>query len=211
MAARADYATRFKSEYRDGELPQLIADVARVAVPQDAVSVSTRRWDAHRDAAGHPNAPSARQITARINKAGRHVLGWPRIVELSFGSAAQRRSLFVVAGRRPEQHHLTTTHLELALRRVARHLDAETVYPEQYEPACTEILARLPAHARDTVATALPTLGQIERIARNERTAAAVATGLSEWDVALELAGLQPRHAVNDSSRGRSRRWSRST
>jgi len=201
MATRADIATRFRSAYRDDELLDVVRAVAVAAMPHSPLAVSTRRWDAAREHAGHPDAPSARRIVSRLNSAGRHVLSWPRIVEASFGTLAERRQTLSSAARRPEQHHLTVRHLVAALRRVAQHLGAHTVYRDQYEPACEAILAGLPSGAaRDTVADLLPTLGQIERIARHECAGRDIG---SDWGAALGLAGLIVSADAEDPQRGR--------
>jgi hypothetical protein len=204
MATRGDLATRYTSRYRDDELPDVVAAVARVAAPDDPLGVSTRRWDAHRAAAGHPDAPSARQITTRLNRAGRNVLSWPRIVRLAFATRDEQRQSLVSAARRPEQPHLGVAHVDAALRLAARFVSGETVYPDEYEVACERALAELPAGPRrEGLAAQLPTVGQIERIARNHRAEHKTASTLSDWDYALTLAGLPPRPAVQDPARGK--------
>lgn len=197
---RADIATRFQTAYRDDELLGVVREVALVADPDNPVSVSTRRWDRTREDAGHPDAPSARQIVTRLNATGRRVIGWPRIVELAFEEDPDaRRQGLTVASRRPEQAHLTVRHLEVAMRRAATHLGRRCFGPDAYTTAVEAVVAALPAASREHTAGLFPTVGQIERITRGEELP--VKPGETAWDRALMLAGLEPRTPVEKSSR----------
>jgi hypothetical protein len=197
---RGDLQTRFKSAYDDDELRDVIVDVARSAQPAQPLKVSTRRWDAAREQAGHPDAPSARQITTRLNPAGRHVLSWPRIVELALaGERAWRHAVGRAAGR-PEEWHLGLVHL-VALRRVALHLGRQSFAPDAYTSAVEAILASVDPSERARLAQQFPTEGQIERIARNARGNQLGRT--APWDAALELAGLGTRDSTTRVSQRR--------
>lgn len=194
---RGDIATRFQTAYRDDELLGLVHDVAVVARPDDAATVSTRVWDRAREQAGHPNAPSARQVATRLNPAGRHVLSWPRIVELAMEANERvRRHALASARRRPEQHHLDIRHLEVALRRASQIVSQDSFGPDVYEAAVATGLDRVSAKLREQTSRQFPTVGQIERIARlNRESADKQDRERSDWDLALVLAGLGPRTA----------------
>lgn len=57
------------SRYSDAELPGLVADVCRAANRASPASVSQSQFDDFREAAGHPEAPTAKRICARLHRA----------------------------------------------------------------------------------------------------------------------------------------------
>ena len=75
---------RYVSSYDDEALVIAVGDVlVKAAVPAGS-PVSQRRFDDLREAAGHPNLPSARQIATRLE------LAWPAVVERHIVLAVRR-------------------------------------------------------------------------------------------------------------------------
>jgi hypothetical protein len=162
------------SRYSDHELPGVVADVCRDLDLRDPRSVSQARFDAGRADAGHPQAPSAKQISARLR------LPWPEVKQLAFDP---KRSVDRTVGQRvgkDDESWVTDEVCIFALLTVASRIGVDTdLTPDSYK---VEIERMLTADRRRYLhggRLVMPTVGQIER-------------RLGRWPEALIEAGLKP-------------------
>jgi len=165
------------SRYSDHELPGVVADVCRDLDPRHPRSVSQARFDAARADAGHPQAPSAKQISARLR------LPWPEVKQLALDPT---RSVDRTVGTRvgkEDESWVTDEVCIFALLTVASRIVVGTALtPDSYTVEAERMLTadrRRYLHGGRLV---MPTVGQIER-------------RLGRWPEALTRAGLKPPEA----------------
>jgi hypothetical protein len=172
-----------------------VAAVARSVSPSDPVACSMRTFNDGRASSPFPDAPTANAIHLAINKADRAHMSWREIVELALAAPTDRMPVLRAADRVEREPWLTRRHVFYALNRVAQFLQVETLVPREYREGRDALIRRERRRNPDRdVAGMLPTEGQIERIARDEREQARQApAGISDWDFALLLAGLAVR------------------
>lgn len=192
---------RFGSSYETLDLYGIVRDVALAASSEEPTAVSETVWDRARTKAGHPKAPSARAICARLADANGRSFSWRDLLELVFDEDRDPERVHALRARVGEDEALDERHVSYALRRAARELGGQTLAPDAYARAREKLIAGARRRRRGAagrlaplhqlVADLLPTVGQIERIA-------------GDWDQALELAGLDPRpeHGARTSERG---------
>jgi len=169
--------SRFTSKYDERGLVAVVREVAAHCQPDDPEGVSTRAFDAARAGAGHPDLPTAKQISSRLKRPWAQVLRLAGKPDMNVALALSRR-----LGRRSEtEDPWMNEELGVAgLRIVASRLQTETLRPSEYVAERNAIVAadgRRHRHGQDL---RLPTEGQIVRI-------------FGDWDAGLERAGLQPR------------------
>lgn len=169
MGQLRDQRSRFRSDYNVGQLPSLVRVIALTADPVHPLSLSQRRFDVARANAGHPDAPSARQICARLDR------GWREVLTLGLEQNSPDRALGRQDGELPEL--LSETEIAAALRTVLA--DEGDVSPDAFERARARLL-RADRRRRHGGRLTLPTAAQITRSA-------------GSWNAALALAGLEPR------------------
>ncbi|WP_205696542.1 hypothetical protein [Conexibacter sp. SYSU D00693] len=179
MAERT--AGRFNSDYADDRLLDLVADVAEHAARAAGTApwlVTQSAWDAARPGAGHPSAPSARQVVARLATAGRDAgMGWRRVLRLAVDEGDRgRRSEALLRARRLDYDARDTRY---ALRVVAARVDGASPSPSAYDAQRAKLIARRGQGAQ-LHATLLPTANQITAVH-------------GTWDAALADAGLAAR------------------
>lgn len=167
--------TRFRSAYNLRQLVDVVVDVAGkrgADVEPAARRLTQRHFDALRVDAGHPEAPSARQICARLG------IGWDAVLELALERDDADRSIGVLEGvDRDEDLSLEVVVEALAL--IAGRLGQASLIPLEYRAECERLQGEQARRHRHGQQIELPTIGQIEH--------------LLGWDRALALAGLEPR------------------
>ena len=84
MSRPRDSHGRLESAYSDRELYDLVRAVAEHASPDEPQFVSQRVFDCGRAAAGHPHAPSARAICARLRDHRGRPFPWLKLLALVF-------------------------------------------------------------------------------------------------------------------------------
>jgi hypothetical protein len=179
--ARRPGVGTFESEYDDLGLYTLVRIVAEFVSPDDPAAVTQAAWDAGRAPSGHPGAPSARAICARLADRDGKPFPWRELLELVFDPS--RDVGYTHAQRRGEEEagHFTEEHVYYALRRVADERDVKTLGPDAYARARQELIAADRRRGVNLLGELLPTVGQIERI-------------VGDWAGALKLAELEPRN-----------------
>jgi hypothetical protein len=169
-AARSPSGT-FSSEYDDLGLYTLVRVVAEFVSPYEPTLVTEKAWDAGRVPSGHPDAPSARAICARLADRKGKSFPWPELLKLVFDPA--RNITQTHAQRRADDaDYLTEDHVYYALRRVAGQRKEKTLAPDAYARTRRALIERDRRRRVHLLADLLPTVGQIERVA-------------GSWDAAL--------------------------
>jgi hypothetical protein len=193
-AARRPSGT-FASEYDDLGLYTLVRIIAEFVSPDEPTLITMAAWDAGREPSGHPHAPSARAICARLADRDGNRFPWRELLELVFEPARNIEQTHALRHRRPEADHFTEQHLYYALRRVASELKTQSPGPDAYARKREQLIADDRRRGVDLLEELLPTVGQVERIA-------------GSWEAGLELAGLDSR-AGNGVRRpsGRRHHW----
>jgi len=169
MGQLRDQRSRFHSSYNVGQLPGLVRVIALAVDPIDPLSLSQRRFDAVRASAGHPDAPSARQICIRLD------CGWREVLTLGLEQSSPDRALGRRDGELPEL--LSETEIVAALRTVLA--DEAGGSPDDYERARARLLSA-DRRRRHGGRLSLPTAAQITRSA-------------GSWNAGLARADLEPR------------------
>jgi hypothetical protein len=182
LAQPTRYQGRYATAYPDDrELYDVVRAVAIAANKVHPTGVSTRGWDAARAKAGHPDAPSARRICARLCDRDGNPFPWRELLEAVCDPSRDDAQTDAGRTRQAEAPHLDERHVFFALRRAAQHLTQDTLTPADYTHARDELIA----HARRAGSTAvithtMPTIGQTMRIVGDD------------WPAALALAELEP-------------------
>lgn len=169
MAQPRDQSSRFRSHYNVGQLPALVRAVAHTVARDELLGLTQRQFDDARAGAGHPSAPSARQICTRLDR------GWRQVLELAFEQASADRAL----GQQEGEAAVELQEAEI-IHALATVLFGELAHsPDDY---ARERARRLCADRRRRHGgrLALPTAAQIARSA-------------GSWNAALALVGLEPR------------------
>lgn len=172
----------------------MVAVIAPLGDAAEPRRCSMRQFNQARAGSPFPDAPTANAIHLAFNKGASSKVSWQRIVELAFERPTDREPVLRAVHRTAEQPWLTRRHLFYALNRVAQALRTETLTPAEYRQEREAVIRR--ERRRDPgsqIAELLPTDGQIERIAVNERRQRGAGDELSDWDFALLLAGLTVR------------------
>lgn len=174
----------------EAELFEAVAGTARYARSVEPELLTQAQFDKHRAAAGFPDAPTAKVVAWRLRDRAGRSFPWRQLVSAALESERPDR-VMIARTRSASDAALSVPHLRSALTMVAGLREQHTLGPYDYEETRERLLAiyrrRAKLHVIDDL---LPTLGQIERIARNE---ADERDDREPWDIALELAGLEPR------------------
>jgi hypothetical protein len=165
---------RFRSRYDLRSLVDVVAAVARVAAPEAPGQISQRAYDAARAAAGYANAPTAKQIAARLG------MSWKAVLALALDPTRSVDSVLGAREGEEDKPWLTSKDVCAALKIVARRLGKKTLKPVEYRLERKRMLDAARHSYRHLSELSLPTEGQIERTA-------------GSWDEALVIAGLAPR------------------
>lgn len=185
----------FSSEFDDLGLYTLVRVVAEFAAPDEPTLVTQAAWDGAREPSGHPHAPSARAICARLANRGGKAFPWRDLLELVFDASRDIAATHAQRRGQAEAEHFTEQHLYYALRRVASELGTQSPAPDAYARKRQQLIADDRRRGVDLLDDLLPTVGQIERIA-------------GSWDSALALAGLDSRDGNGPRrSSGRRDHW----
>lgn len=177
----------FSSEYDDLGLYTLVRVIAEFVAPDEPTLVTQAAWDAGRTPSGHPGAPSARAICARLADRDGKPFPWRELLELVFDDSLDMERSHARRRGEAESDGFTDAHVYYALRRVARELDTTTLVPDQYGRTREDLLAGdRRRQCGGLLRELMPTVGQIERVAGG-------------WDRALELAELEPRPELSGS------------
>ena len=171
---------RFKSSYSAGELYELICDVCRFVQPDEPLRVTQRAFNLSRAAAGHPGAPLARVVVARL-KGKRDKFGWSEAKAIALDPNRDLARSDAIRTRAKQNPDLDWRHVHYALNRAATALGVRTLTPGQYAKTREQLIAKDRRRRNGgTLEELLPTAGQIEWISGG-------------WDEALAGAGLEPR------------------
>ena len=170
----------FVSEFDDLGLYTLVRLVAEFVAPHEPAIVTQAAWDAGRKPSGHPHAPSARAICARLADRGGKPFPWRDLLELVFDASRDIAATHAQRRGQADADHFTEQHLYYALRRVASELGTKSPGPDAYARKRQQLIAEDHRRGVDLLGELLPTVGQLERIA-------------GSWDEALEIAGLDAR------------------
>lgn len=164
--------------YSDDELLAAVRAVALAVGANAPERLSQPRFDRERATVidEYPGLPTARAIYMRLNSGTSGRISWESIVRgaLAGGASAQQT---IVAGRRSTPMVPVDRRVVFfALTLVARELGVRTLGPDRYD-ATASALRRT---RRGALASLLPTANQLISYA-------------GDWDMALELADLEPR------------------
>jgi hypothetical protein len=189
----------------DGRIPprvlpdeRLVAAVRKVAVlvdPYEPEALTQAQFDRAKATARYGHLPEARVIARRLGKSWRETVRYA----VSGDEPPSANSLGRWRGERVASD-LSEDEVRAALRAVRHHLGQRTLLPAAYERGRREMLAADRRRHATGGRLWLPTLGQVERVAREwaERD-----EELADWDNALALAGL-PRRRKPEPPRPRS-------
>jgi hypothetical protein len=162
------------SRYSDSELPGIVRDVCCWVDADDPLSVSQPRFDAARVDAGHPQAPTAKRICARLH------LSWDEAKRLALNPGRNVDRTVGTRTGKEDEPWITDEVCVAALRTVARRIGAdEPLAPGRYETEVEHMLAADRRHYLHGHRLVMPTIGQIEK-------------RLGRWPDALVRAGLPP-------------------
>jgi hypothetical protein len=170
---------RFDATLDDSALLEVAGVILRYSSPDRPAAVNQRAFDLARAPAGHPDCPSARAITMRLNRRAKKKFSWGQIAELATNDERSATMTLAAAEREEPGEHLDKRHAYFALRFVAQRSGIAAPVRDQYAEERAKILAA--ARRRkdaDTLAPLLPTVGQIERLFGGD------------WDAALVYAEL---------------------
>jgi hypothetical protein len=169
---RTDTITgRFATAYADDQLYELVKTVALLVNPIAPAALTEQQFDACRAGAGHPDAPSARQITSRLQ------LGWRPLIELVLTGDRSLARSHDARTREPQRAFQDERYARYALRRACLELRRETISELEYTTVRDDLVARDPSPDRLLVEL-LPTASRILTIHKGN------------WSNALEAAGL---------------------
>jgi hypothetical protein len=107
----------FASEFDDLGLYMLVRLVAEFVTPDEPTLVTQASWDGAREPSGHPHAPSARAICARLADRDGKPFPWRELLELVFDAARDIAATHAQRRGQAEAEHFTEQHLYYALRR----------------------------------------------------------------------------------------------
>lgn len=165
---------RFRSRYDERTLLDVVAQLAEAVCPATPAALTQRDYDAARATAGYADAPSGKQIAARLG------MPWRELVELATHPTIDKdRELGRHLGRDDEEW-LGPAAVKAALRTVALRLGLKTLGVADYCVERERILEEARRAVRHEGEPLLPTESQILRIA-------------GSWDEALRIAGLERR------------------
>ncbi len=158
------------SAYSDRELYDLVRAVAERASPDEPQFVSQRVFDRGRAAAGHPHAPSARAICARLRDHRGRPFPWPSLLALVFDPDRDIDRTHGQLRGQEDANELGPRHLFFALNLAARRRHARTLTPGEYEHTRRRLIAEDDRRhdGGSDLDHLLPTVGQIEALAARE-------------------------------------------
>lgn len=169
---------KFASSTNALDLMDMVREVTLFASAEAPTAVTQRAFDDARRPAGHPDAPQAKSIAARLR------LPWRDVLLAAHAGGSDGRN---VASRRKgagARHGLSLEQVLNALRIVASHREQESLARWQYKVSRERIVAR-DGRGRHggRIARALPSLNTVDVLLDKE--------GLS-WEGACDKAGLRP-------------------
>lgn len=174
MGELARAGGRFRSSYDKRTLLDVVLAVAGVASPSDPAALTQLAYNAGRTAAGYADAPSGKQIAARLG------MPWRELVELAVDPTLDKDKTIGRQLGREDEEWLGPGTVRAALKTVAMRLGRSTLRPDEYLAERERVLDEARRAVRHKGEPLLPSEGQILRIA-------------GSWDKALRLAGLKPR------------------
>jgi hypothetical protein len=174
--------SNYRSDYTNDQLYKLVRRAAfkLSSVPE---KLSTRQFDAGREALGEPNAPSARWIAKRLGKP------WPELVKLVCNSDRDLTMSDAAARRAPAEKWLDLRHLYFALRYVAEARGERSFPKTSYDTTRAELLQADQRRSGGTLRIILPTSGQIIQIVRRIERAEKQAAEAAKEDAAEQGKG----------------------
>src|SRR5437773_1550672 len=104
---------RFRSRYFNADLERIVKEAALKFCPDNPQKLSQSRFDSGRAELGYPDAPTARQICARLKRS------WPVLVALVLDETRDLDKSREAIDREPEAPWLDARHIFFALNRVA--------------------------------------------------------------------------------------------
>jgi hypothetical protein len=166
----------FVASHSPLELIEIVRAVSLQAGADAPTSVSGRVWNAHRAAAGHPDAPLAFSITKRLG------VGWPDLLRVAHADPNDAWRLLSHLQADKGRKGVTLAGVFIALRQAAHRLSQPSLNRTDYRQAREQILAasKRTRHG-STAARAMPELTQIEELLRRHNLS---------WEEGLETAGL---------------------
>lgn len=184
-ASRCGPVPPFASRHKPLELLEIVRQVSTLANPVAPTDVSGREWDAHRAAAGFPDAPLAFSISKRFG------ISWAGVLTAAHVSEENRWRRLTHLQADKGRKGLDLPAVSVALRQAARRLEKPGIDRSDYGEA-RELILRASRGTRQAAiaARALPELTQIEEILRRHRIT---------WEQGLLNAGLD-KPARSDNS-----------
>jgi hypothetical protein len=184
-----DEHNRFQSHYDHHGLIEAVRKVAKFVNPNSPTATTEAAFDAARSPAGHPQCPRADSIGRRLS------YPWRELLELVFDET--RDAEHAIAARRARQQRLKLSDAEIAsaLSLVARHLQARSLRPGEYDAGRAHLIRsddQAWLHGRRLEAS-LPTADQLLH-ALEQRDL--------DWDEGLKRAGLESRTGAVGAAAG---------
>lgn len=130
------------------------------------------------DPDGPDRTPTANAVVMHFRARAAAPVAWADVVAAALAGSRAWTQWLVATRRAPSASWLTDRHVAFALRRVAEHLQAATITPQQYEAARPHVVAERDGFDA-VLASLLPNAGQLQHYCDG-------------WDRALAIAGLEP-------------------
>jgi hypothetical protein len=206
-----DARGRAKSKYETEALYGLVRVIATEACSENPEGITQRAFDAARVLTGHPDAPKATTICARLVDPDGKPMAWRRVLKLALDDERSPEHLERQRTSQPDAHHLDQRHVIYALRFIALRRSAKSLTPSEYAEERRAVIRsehRRRDRCRRLQAELLPTVGQIERImgvGGDDDDQHDQRQGTAAWDRALTLAELAPRAELHTERRHRGR------
>jgi hypothetical protein len=175
---------RFESKYTDPQLERIVRLVVESVDPDFPTTVPPGSYDAALPGSGWPDAPKAAGLRKRWN------IDWYETLDVIYDPVKDFQRLITLRRRRRPRALPGVAEIIYALQLVAAHLGLVTLRPTEYDDGreqLIEIAGRRWRHGDDRVYL-LPTSTEIQ-VALDRKHHAG-------WDLALALAGLEPRPPV---------------
>lgn len=181
-----DIRGRFRSDWSDDQLLDILIPVARAVNPGAPTSVAMRAWDRQRGPAlgiSDPEElpPTSRAIVMRLNSRGPRTLSWQQWLEVALKEGDERRQSLVAQQRSEAAERPSEARLRFACQLVAQYLGRDTLVPDEYDRGRVELIRRDRRRRQGmpgALAELLPTANQLQRG--------------RDWREVLRVAGLRP-------------------